>query len=212
MKSDFLICASFLLAAGACLAQQAGKENPAAIFDKIYASEAPPFNAEPSAFLARAVDGVAPGKALDIAMGQGRNSLFLARKGWQVTGYDVSSVGLSQAQAAASKAGLKIETAQKSHADFDFGADRWDLVVMVFPGTSMDDVELLRKIKASMKKGAMIVVEQYNAPPGEGAKGPANALYKTFDEFRVVRYEDIPDVSVWGRMKARIGRVAAVKE
>jgi hypothetical protein len=83
---------------------------------------------------------------------------------------------------------------------------------MVFPGTSMDDLELLRKIKASMKKGAMIVVEQFNAPPGEGAKGPANALFKTFGEFRVVRYEDIPDVSDWGRMKARIGRVAAVKE
>jgi len=212
MKSDFLIRASFIFAATACLAQQSPKDNPAAIFDKIYASEAPPFNAEPSAFLARAVDGVAPGKALDIAMGQGRNSLFLARKGWQVTGYDVSSVGLSQAQAAASKAGLKIETVQKSHADFDFGADRWDLVVMVFPGTSMDDLELLRKIKASMKKGAMIVVEQFNAPPGEGAKGPANALFKTFGEFRVVRYEDIPDVSDWGRMKARIGRVAAVKE
>jgi hypothetical protein len=100
----------------------------------------------------------------------------------------------------------------KSHADFDFGTDRWDLVVMVFPGTSMDDLELLRKIKASMKKGAMIVVEQFNAPPGEGAKGPANALFGTFQEFRVVRYEDVPDISDWGKMKARIGRIAAVKE
>jgi SAM-dependent methyltransferase len=211
MRFPSLISISFAVFATVCLAQKGG-DNPAAIFDKIYASEAPPFNAEPSAFLARAVDGVAPGKALDVAMGQGRNSLFLARKGWQVTGYDVSTVGLSQAQAAAAKAGLKIETVQKSHADFDFGTDRWDLVVMVFPGTSMDDLELLRKIKTSMKKGAMIVVEQFNAPPGEGAKGPANALFQTFAEFRVMRYEDIPDVSDWGRMKARIGRVAAVKE
>src|SRR4051812_43645854 len=99
MTSYSLLRTSFFFCATVCLAQQAGKVEPAAIFDKIYASEAPPFNAEPSAFLARAVDGVAPGKALDVAMGQGRNSLFLARKGWQVTGYDVSSVGLSQAQA-----------------------------------------------------------------------------------------------------------------
>jgi hypothetical protein len=76
----------------------------------------------------------------------------------------------------------------------------------------MDDLELLRKIKASMKKGATIVVEQFNAPPGDGFKGPANALFRSFDEFRVVRYEDVVDTSDWGRMKARIGRIAAVKE
>jgi SAM-dependent methyltransferase len=201
-----------LLLASACQAQPAGSGGPAAIFDKIYSSAEPPFNAEPSAFLARAVENATPGKALEVAMGQGRNSLFLARKGWQVTGYDVSSVGLSIAQASAAKAGLKIETVQKSHADFEFGTDRWDLVVMVFPGTSMDDLELLRKIKASMKKGAMIVVEQFNAPPGEGNKGPANALFRSFEEFRVVRYEDVVDTSDWGRLKARIGRMAAIKE
>jgi len=201
-----------VLFASVCQAQQAGSGGPAAIFDKIYASAEPPFHAEPSAFLIKAVESLPLGKALDVAMGQGRNSLFLARKGWQVTGYDVSSVGLASAQASAAKAGLKIETVQKSHADFDFGTDRWDLVVMVFPGTSMDDLELLRKIKASMKKGAMIVVEQFNAPPGEGSKGPANALFRTFEEFRVVRYEDVVDNSDWGKMKARIGRIAAVKE
>jgi 2-polyprenyl-3-methyl-5-hydroxy-6-metoxy-1,4-benzoquinol methylase len=201
-----------ILLASVCQAQQPGSGGPAAIFDKIYASAEPPFNQEPSAFLTRAVEGLTPGKALDVAMGQGRNSLFLARKGWQVTGYDVSSVGLAAAQRSAEKAGLKIETALKSHTDFDFGTDQWDLVVMVFPGTSMDDLELLRKIKASMKKGGMIVVEQFNAPPGEGAKGPANALFRTWEEFRVVRYEDVVDKSDWGKMKARIGRIAAVKE
>jgi hypothetical protein len=105
-----------------------------------------------------------------------------------------------------------IEIVQKSHADFDFGTDQWDLVVMVFPGTSMDDLDLLRKIKRSIKKGAMIVVEQFNAPPGGGTKGPANALFRTWEEFRVVRYEDVGDKSDWGKMKARIGRIAAVKE
>jgi 2-polyprenyl-3-methyl-5-hydroxy-6-metoxy-1,4-benzoquinol methylase len=203
---------TLLFLAGLCYAQQGGGENPAAIFDKIYASPAPPFNGEPSAFLARAIEGVTPGKALDIAMGQGRNSLYLARKGWDVTGYDVSSVGLATAEASAAKAGLKIHTVQKSHSDFDFGTAQWDLIAMVFPGTSMDDEDLLRRIKASLKPGGMIVVEQFNAPPVEGAKGPPNALFQTFQAFRVLRYEDVQDVSDWGRMKARIGRIAAVKE
>ena len=200
----------FLLAA-LCRAQQGGAD-PAAIFDKIYASPAPPFNPEPSAFLTRAVEGVTPGKALDVGMGQGRNSLFLARKGWDVTGYDVSAVGLAAARTAAEKAGLKIRAVQKDHKDFDFGTAQWDLIVMVFPGLSMDEEDVLRRGKASLKPGGMIVVEQFNSAPGPGSKGPANALFRTFQECRVVRYEDVEDVSDWGRMKARIGRVAAVKE
>lgn len=203
---------ALLLLAGLCYGQQGGGENPASIFDRIYASPAPPFNAEPSAFLVKAVEGAKPGKALDVAMGQGRNSLYLARKGWDVTGYDVSKVGLEAAQASAAKAGLRLTTVLKSHTDFEFGVNQWDLIAMVFPGTSMDDENLLRRIKSSLRPGGMIVVEQFNAPPGEGARGPANALFGTFREFRVVRYEDLEDTSDWGRMKARIGRIAAVKE
>ena len=59
-------------------------------------------------FLAESVKGVPPGKALDIGMGQGRNSLFLAALGWEVTGFDISEVGVKQAQAEAQKRGLKI--------------------------------------------------------------------------------------------------------
>ena len=201
-----------LLLTALCYAQQGGGGNPAARFDKIYSGPATLFNPEPSAFLARAVEGIAPGKALDVAMGQGRNSLFLARKGWDVTGYDVSSVGLAAAEASAAKAGLKIHTMLKSHAEFDFGTNQWDLIAMVFPLVSMDDQDLLRRIKVSLKPGGMIVVEQFNAAPGENSKGPANALFQTFQDFRVVRYEDVPDVSDRGKMKARLGRIAAVKE
>src|SRR3954465_9369703 len=54
-------------------------------------------------FLAEAVKGRKPGTALDIGMGQGRNSLFLAALGWQVTGFDISEVGVKQAIAEAKK-------------------------------------------------------------------------------------------------------------
>ena len=207
MRSLFLA----LVAAAACGAQQGGG-NPAAIFDKIYSNPAPPFNPEPSAFLARAVEGLTPGKALDAAMGQGRNSLLLARKGWDVTGYDVSSVGLETARRSAEQAGVKINTVLKDHRTFDFGTEKWDLIVLVFPLLSMDEEDVMRRIKASLKPGGTIVVEQFNSMPGPGSKGPANALFRTFQEYRVVRYEDVEDTSDWGRMKARIGRIAAVKE
>ncbi len=182
------------------------------MFNKVYASPTPFFRTDPSAFLVRAIAGVKPGKALDVAMGQGRNTVFLASKGWDTTGYDVSDGGLAVARANAEKAGVKITAVQKSHGEFDFGEAQWDLIALIFPLVSMDDAAFMKRVRAGLKPGGMIVVEQFNAPAVEGAKGPANALFKTFQDFRVVLYEDVPDSSDWGKMKARIGRIAAVKE
>lgn len=184
----------------------------AARFDKMYTSPTPMFRTEPSAFLAKIAEGLKPGKALDVAMGQGRNSVFLAQKGWDVTGYDVSEQGLAIARSNAEKVGVRISTVSKSHADFDFGKGQWDLIVMTFSLASMDDKAFLQRVCDSVKPGGLVLVEQFNAAPGPGSKGPANALFKTFEGMRVIHYEDVEDVSDWGKVRARIGRIVAQKE
>ena len=70
------------------------------MYDKVY-SGVPEFKTEPNRLLMETVDGRKPGRALDVGMGQGRNALALARLGWDVTGFDVSAVGLAEASAAA---------------------------------------------------------------------------------------------------------------
>ncbi len=57
------------------------------IFNNIYASSGSGFSTRPNALLVSVVENRKPGKALDAGMGQGRNSLFLAAKGWDVTGF-----------------------------------------------------------------------------------------------------------------------------
>ena len=51
------------------------------------------FNPAPNKFLVEMVKGRKPGLALDVAMGQGRNALYLASQGWRVTGIDISDEG-----------------------------------------------------------------------------------------------------------------------
>src|SRR3954471_4924061 len=80
-------------------------------------------------FLAETVKGRKPGTALDIGMGQGRNSLFLAALGWRVTGFDISEVGVKQAMAEAQKRDLKIDARVGDVDKFDYGNSKWDLVV-----------------------------------------------------------------------------------
>jgi len=45
------------------------------------------FNKQPNALLMDAIKNKKPGKALDVGMGQGRNSIYLAQQGWSVTGF-----------------------------------------------------------------------------------------------------------------------------
>ena len=70
-----------------------GKPDPER-WDSIYSDPVSIFNTAPNAFMAEVVKGLKPGRALDIGMGQGRNSVFLARLGWDVSGFDISERGV----------------------------------------------------------------------------------------------------------------------
>ncbi len=181
-------------------------------FNGIFSSPNPPFKTEPNGFLVRMLRGVKPGKALVPAMGQGRNAVYLARQGWDVTGYDISDRGIALARVKAEKEGVRLNAVLKSHAEFDYGTEQWDLIVMTYHFAPLDDTGFIRRVCNSLRPGGMVVVEQFNAAPGPEAKGPANALLKSFAALRVIHYEDTTDVSEWGGFKARIGRIAALKE
>src|SRR6266480_1077146 len=87
----------------------------------------PQFNRRPNAFLMECVHNRRPGKALDVGMGSGRNALYLASHGWDVTGFDIADVGVVQARKKAKKLGVRLNAIVKSDTDFDFGTNQWDL-------------------------------------------------------------------------------------
>ncbi len=60
------------------------------LWNKVYGGSDPIFVRTPNALLAAAMQDRKPGAALDIGMGQGRNAVFLAMQGWDVTGFDPS--------------------------------------------------------------------------------------------------------------------------
>lgn len=172
------------------------------------------FNTDPNKFLVDTVKAHKPGTALDIAMGQGRNALYLAAHGWKVTGVDISDAGLRIAQDAAAKQKLKLETVLSDIDKYDLGTNRWDLVAMIYAG---DDLELVERIKPSLKKGGLFVTEYFSAD-SELAKGGAGgwdaaALAAAFkDGFTILKNETVEDVADWaGRRKTRLVRFVAQK-
>lgn len=66
------------------------------------------WSAEPNVFVAEEVADLAPGRALDIAAGEGRNAIWLAQRGWQVEAVEFSTVALDKAAALAARSGVTV--------------------------------------------------------------------------------------------------------
>ena len=177
-------------------------------FDKIYTSANPPFKQEPSAYLARMVEDLKPGTALDCGMGNGRNAVFLAAKGWEVTGYDLSAEGVAKARAAAAKLGLKLNAVVDSHEVFDLGHEKWDLVVQAYAWTNLKDDAYRKRLIDSLKPGGVLVVDGFGDPSGKSK----NTLIDAFRDLRVIDYQARNDIADWGLRKIAVERIVLRKD
>jgi len=183
-------------------------------WNQILTSPKPAFNTEPNAFLVRMVQGRKPGRALDVGMGQGRNAIFLASQGWNVTGFDPAERAVAAANQTAQARGLKLTTLIVGSEKFDFGRSQWDLVVLSYV-SFRDDVQ---KIIDSLAPGGMVVVEGFHRdttrkrPVGGGVVFDTNELLKLFAPLRVVQYEDLEGPTDFGVGEPnRLVRLAAIK-
>jgi SAM-dependent methyltransferase len=88
-----------------------------AAWDARYAAAGHVWGAEPNRFVVEVVEDRPPGRALDLACGEGRNAVWLARRGWRVTGVDFSPVALAKAAELAAAAGLAAEAVELVEAD-----------------------------------------------------------------------------------------------
>jgi len=113
-----------------------------------------PDRTPPSPFLEQLDDLLAPqGRALGAAGGAGRNALWLARRGLEVTLADVSDVALGQAAAAASAEGLRLATVQIDLEASPFPSGPWDLVTCTY----FLHRPLLAGVAAALAPGGLLV-------------------------------------------------------
>jgi 2-polyprenyl-3-methyl-5-hydroxy-6-metoxy-1,4-benzoquinol methylase len=145
-------------------------------------------------------------------MGQGRNAVFLAREGWDVTGMDISQVALDEALASADKSGVSIRTVKSSYESFDFGANKWDLIVMVFSWAPVSDPLFVAKLKTSLRAGGIILFEHFCEPLAPMVRSlKPNELRKYFAEFDIEFYEETQETADWGGPGSHIVRMIARK-
>jgi tellurite methyltransferase len=161
-------------------------------WDEKYSTNEYIFGKKPILFLENNVHLLKKGKTLDIAMGEGRNGVFLARNGFDVVGIDISGEGLNKAQQLASEYNVSIETRVVDLENTDLGTNEYDLIICTY----YLQRDLFPQIKKALKSGGMALIETYNIDYLKYSKFNKKYLLKTnelldlFKEYRVIKYQD----------------------
>jgi tellurite methyltransferase len=164
-------------------------------WDNKYSTEVYLFGEKPIPFLVENVRLLPKGKVLDIAMGEGRNGVYLATQGFDVLGLDISEKGLQKAHKLAEKNNVTIETQVVDLETYELKPNTYDVILCSY----YMQRNLFKQFEAALKPGGMIVVETYNVDYLKYARFSrkwaldTNELLDIFKSLRVIRYQDYDD-------------------
>jgi len=144
-------------------------------WDERYAGEEYKYGTQPNAFLQENASRIRPrGRVLCLAEGEGRNAVYLAGQGYQVTGVDASETGLSKARRLAAEKGVEVTFLQRDLEEYHIQPQAWDAIVCIFchlPPVLRRPVH--RACVEGLKPGGVFILEAYRPEHLEiGTDGP----------------------------------------
>lgn len=123
-----------------------------------YSATALVWSEAPNALLADLAGAWKPGRALDVAAGEGRNAIWLAQQGWLVDAVDFSAVGIGKGQQLAAQRQVDVNWIVADVCDCDFGLAQYDLVCVLFLHTSAEERDQWwPRLVAAVKPGGRLV-------------------------------------------------------
>jgi SAM-dependent methyltransferase len=159
----------------------------AAAWDARYAGSELVWGTDPNRFVAAELEGLPPGRVLDIACGEGRNAIWLATRGWHATGVDFSSAAIARARQLAADAGVE------GRSEFVVGdavagplpAGSFDAVVVAYLQLPAEQrrAALRHAAEALATDGVLVVVAHDSTNLTDGFGGPQDerVLYTADD-------------------------------
>ena len=172
------------------------------MWDKRYDTQDYFYGTEPSRFLKFNTEFLHAGDtALAVADGEGRNSVFMAEQGLNVTAVDSSSVGLEKARRLAADRGAKVDFRLADLRDWDWDATQYDVVAAIFIqfADPAFRAEIFDGIERAIKPGGLLMLHGYTPKQLEyGTGGPPlpellytrDMLAGRFCDWDILRLED----------------------
>ena len=149
---------------------------------------------QPAQFLVENIKLLSKGRVLDVAMGVGRNAIYLASMGFEVEGIDISPEAVNNALESARKVGVTIR-AQMADLEKDYRIEKgaYDVIICF----NYLQRSLIPQIKDGLRKGGVVVYEtfivdqaQFGKPKNPNYLLKYNELLDMFRDFRCLRYRE----------------------
>jgi SAM-dependent methyltransferase len=157
----------------------------AADWDARYAAQELVWGVAPNRFVERELAALVPGRALDLACGEGRNAVWLARLGWEVTAVDFSKVAVRKARALADHFGARVAFAVVDVVTWEPPRQSYDLVVLSYLQLPSAERRIVwRNAAAAVAPGGTFFLaghDSRNLRDGVGGPQDASVLYRAAD-------------------------------
>jgi SAM-dependent methyltransferase len=154
-------------------------------WDTRYAETGLLWSRDPNRFLVAEAADLSPGRALDLACGEGRNAIWLAERGWRVTAVDFSEVAIAKARERAAQDGSEVDFHCLDLLDYEPEPGSYDLVLVLYLQLPAAERRLVlgRAASALAPGGNFLLVghDLVNLTEGVGGPSDPNVLYTPAD-------------------------------
>lgn len=179
-------------------------------WDQVFDQDVYVYGKEPAEILRDHIDILPVGRALDIAMAEGRNAVFLAKKGFVVDGVDISEVAIRKAKRLAKENHVEITTINADLNTYQIKPETYEVILNI----QYLQRSLIPQIKRGLKRGGVVVfenetVEQLKLPKSAGIRRDyllnVGELKELFKDFKILDYSEKNDG------KEAVARLVAMK-
>jgi 2-polyprenyl-3-methyl-5-hydroxy-6-metoxy-1,4-benzoquinol methylase len=158
--------------------------NPLARWNERFSSDNYLFGEKPNQYLAEKTPLLQKGKALSIADGEGRNSVWLASQGFDVDAFDFSPVAIVKAKKLANKKQASVNFHCSDWQNFDWQADQYDTIAGIFFQFANPEArtEIFEKLNFALKPGGTLIIQGYGKDQMQYKTGGPGILENLYDE------------------------------
>lgn len=158
--------------------------NPLIRWNERFSMESYLFGEKPNNYLAEKTPHLRKGKALSIADGEGRNSVWLASQGFEVDAFDFSPVAIEKAKKLARKHQVNVNFHCSDWQSFDWKANHYDTIAGIFFQFADPEArtELFQKLNFALKPGGTLIIQGYGKEQMQYKTGGPGILENLYDE------------------------------
>lgn len=154
-------------------------------WNRKYAETDSLWSREPNRFLVAEAEALTPGRALDLACGEGRNAIWLATLGWEVTGVDFSEVAIAKARARAEREEVRVDFVCTDLLEYEPAPEAFELVLLLYFHLAAEALrQVLAKATRALAPGGTFLLighDLTNLTDGVGGPSDPEVLYTPDD-------------------------------